>query len=144
MSVTAFHMIESSSIDQELRQELNAALPDRSAIPGWTDVEQLPYLNACICEGLRLSHGVAARSPRLWNKPLQYQNWTIAARTPVSLTIVDHSHNEAIFPESHVFKPERWLERDEHGDWRLDRNVDRWWFPFEKGSRRYNFALRCY
>ncbi|KAJ9609338.1 hypothetical protein H2200_005665 [Cladophialophora chaetospira] len=128
MSVTAFHVIQSPTVSEKLRRELVTALPDDKF--DWADVEKLPYLNACIREGLRLSYGVTARSPRLWDKPFEYHGWTIPARTPVSLTIVDHNHNEEIFPESYKFKPERWL-RDSH----LDKNMDRWWFPFGKGSR---------
>ena len=121
MSVTAFHIINSSTVYEELRRELAV---------DWADVEKLPYLNACMREGLRLSYGVTARSPRLWDKPIQYQGWTIPARTPVSLTIVDHNHNEEIFPESYKFKPERWLK-----DGQLDNGMDRWWFSFGRGSR---------
>lgn len=135
MAVTAFYIIQSSSIYQELRQELTATLPDKSKSIDWADVERLPYLNACMREGLRLSHGVTARSTRLWDKPFQYQGWTIPARTPVGLTIVHHNHNEDIFPKSHEYKPERWLDKDSQGNWRLDMNMDRWWFPFGKGSR---------
>ncbi|KIX09391.1 uncharacterized protein Z518_00470 [Rhinocladiella mackenziei CBS 650.93] len=137
MSVIAFHLIRSRSDYEQLRAELIAALPRTSDAStfNWWDVERLPYLNACAREGLRLSYGVTARSPRLWDKPLQYQGWTIPARTPVSLTIVDHNHNEAIFPDSYAFKPERWLTRDVQGQWQLDKNMDRWFFPFGKGSR---------
>ncbi len=131
MSVAAFHIIHTPAVYQQLRRELVAALPDKLAAFDWADVEKLPYLNACVREGLRLSYGVTARSPRLWDKPLQYQDWTIPARTPVSLTIVDHNHNEEIFPESYKFKPERWLNED--GE--MDKSMDRWWFPFGKGSR---------
>ena len=136
LSVTVYYITKSSFVYQELRRELTAIMPDKpSTPPDWADVERLPYLNACIREGLRLSHGVTARSPRLWEKTLEYQGWTIPARTPVSLTIVDHNQNEDIFPKSHEFKPERWLDQDEQGNWRLDKNMDRWWFPFGKGSR---------
>jgi cytochrome P450 len=133
MSVATFHIIENKSVYKELHSELVAALPRNSAFE-WSDIESLPYLNACIREGLRLSYGVTARSPRLWDKPLQYQGWTIPARTPVSLTIVDHNHNEAIFPDSSVFRPERWLEQTD-GKWQFNKSMERYFFAFGKGSR---------
>lgn len=137
MSVAAFHVIHSRSYYDQLRAELSAALLRKSDANTFTlsDIEKLPYLNACAREGLRLSYGVTARSPRVWDKPLQYQGWTIPARTPVSLSIVDHHHNEDIFVDSYAFKPERWLTRDQQGQLQLDKSLDRWWFPFGKGSR---------
>ena len=131
MAVTSFYIIRNPSIYERLRQELLSALPERNIAISWSGVENLPYLNACIREGLRFAHGVTARSPRLWDKELQYDGWTIPARTPISLTIYDHNLNEDIFPESTTFKPDRWL--DEAGN--LSKSMDQWFFSFGKGSR---------
>lgn len=135
MSVASFHIINTPHIHAQLGAELVSAIPNKSAPFTWSDVENLPYLNACIREGLRLSYGVTARSPRVWDKPLEYAGWTIPARTPVSLTIYDHNHNEEIFPDSHTFKPERWLTRSDQGSWVPNRDMDRFFFAFGKGSR---------
>jgi cytochrome P450 len=126
ISVASFHVIRSPAMAKRLREELTVVPKDFS----WADVENLPYLNACMREGLRLSYGVTARSPRLWDRPIEYRCWTIPARTPISLTVVDHNHNEEIFPDSHNFDPERWLSGNE-----LNKKLDKWWFPFAKGSR---------
>jgi len=126
MSVTTFYIIQQKSIYTRLRAELDDALPNFSTQPlSLQTVEKLPFLNACIREGLRLSYGVSARSPRLWPKPLHYAGHTIPARTPVSCTIVDHNHNEDIFPDSYSFIPDRWL----------DPALEQWFFSFGKGSR---------
>ncbi len=103
MSVTSFYIIQNPAIYERLRNELLSAIPGRTTI-SWASVENLPYLNACIREGLRYSHGVTARSPRLWDGESQYAGWTIPARTPVSLTIYDHNLNEDIFPESSLHR----------------------------------------
>lgn len=126
MSVTAFYIIQHKAIYEKLRAELERAIPDSNKSVSLQSVEKLPYLNACIREGLRLSYGVSARNPRLWDRPLKYAGWTIPPRTPVSLTIVDHNHNEEIFPDSWAFKPERWLDNP---------SMDQWFFSFGKGSR---------
>ena len=131
MSVISFYVIQNPSVYESLRHELVSALPERDKTLSWSNVENLPYLNACIREGLRFSHGVTARSPRLWDKELQYAGWTIPARTPVSLSIYDHHVNEDIFPESRTFRPDRWL--DESGN--LSKSMDQWFFSFGKGSR---------
>lgn len=134
MSVTSFYVVNSPSIHRQLRHELIATLPQKDVAFQWSEVEGLPYLNACIREGLRFSHGVSTRSVRLWDKPIQYQGWKIPARTPVGLTIVDHNQNEDIFPHPEVYDPERWLVKED-GSWKLNKAMDRWFFPFGKGSR---------
>jgi len=125
MSVTAFYIIRNKSIYTRLRSELDTAIPDSTKPLSLQTVEKLHFLNACIREGLRLGYGVSARSPRLWPKSLQYAGWTIPPRTPVSCTIVDHNHNEEVFPDSWTFKPDRWL----------DPSMEQWFFSFGKGSR---------
>jgi len=125
MTVTSFYVIQNPEIASKLHQELVAVLPDKDHPFSWQDVETLPYLNACIREGLRLAYGLTTRSPRRWPKPLEYNGWTIPARTPVSLSVIDHSHNEDIFPDSHSFRPERWL----------DGRLDKYFYSFGKGSR---------
>jgi hypothetical protein len=69
--------------------------------------------------------------PRLSPKSLHYQGWTIPPRTPVPMTIVDHNHDEEIFPDSHSFLPERWLENKT----RSGADLDHYFFSFGKGSR---------
>ena len=123
----SFHIIANPMIYQRLRDELQTAPRDIT----WASVEHLPYLNACIREGIRFSHGVTARSPRLWDKELHYDGWTIPARTPVSLSIYDHDFNDKVFPEGKTFKPDRWL--DETG--KLSKSMDQWFLSFGKGSR---------
>lgn len=131
LSVASFHIVNNTSIFHNLRKELEQAVPDTNAPLEWQQVERLPYLNACVREGIRLSYGVTARNPRRSPKTLVYNGWTIPPRTPVSMTVVDHNHNEEIFPDSHSFLPERWLENKT----RSGADLDRYFFSFGKGSR---------
>ena len=73
----------------------------------------MPYLKACVMEAVRLSYGLSARNPRTRRtQPLQYKHWTIPPNTNISMTIPKVSHDEAIFPNSHEFIPERFYEWD--------------------------------
>jgi cytochrome P450 len=95
-------------------------------------LEQLPYLTACIQEGLRLSYGTSTRLQRSCpNETLTFndgkKDWAIPPRTPVSMTSVLIHHNEEIFPNSHSFIPERWLEQP---------HLDRYLVSFSKGSQQ--------
>lgn len=135
LSVTTFHVINSPQIYSQLRAELVDAIPNKSTQFAWSDVEDLPYLHGCIREGLRLSYGVTSRSPRVWDKPLEYAGWTIPARTCVGMTLYHHNINEELFPEPQAFKPERWLTRNNRGSLDINREMDKIFFSFGKGSR---------
>jgi cytochrome P450 len=100
----------------------------------------LPYLGAVVQEGLRLSHGVSSRTARIaTGEDLVYrgefQKKPVELVLPRGFTIgmssaITH-HDEAVFPDSHSFLPERWLG----GDAVLRRGFDRTFLSFSKGSR---------
>ena len=89
-----------------VRAELRTVRSDAS----WTELEQLPYLSACIAEGNRLSFGVTARVCRIApDETLQYKNHTIPPGTPVSMVTLCAHTDEHIFPDPWAFNPDRWL-----------------------------------
>lgn len=132
LSVAAFHIINNPAISTRLRTELEKALPDPSTPLELTKLEQLPYLTACLKEAIRLAYGISGRTPRLAPNPIVYKSYVIPARTAVGMTLVDVNHNEEIFPDSHTYKPERWLDspKTPNGD-----NLDRFFVGFLKGNR---------
>lgn len=117
----------------KLKAELRAALPDGPLTTPLAQLEQLPYLSAVIREALRLSYGVSSRLQRISpDKPILYnppdgESWEIPPGTPVGMTSVLVHHDESIFPDSHSFKPERWLDNP---------RLDRYLVSFSKGSRQ--------
>ncbi|KAF2137173.1 uncharacterized protein K452DRAFT_291838 [Aplosporella prunicola CBS 121167] len=152
LSVDLYHILSTPRILQKLRAELLAAMPDMpplSAItpadlPSWTTLEQLPYLNACIHEGLRLSYGLATRISR--SAPTETLTYTytppgatapktffIPPGTPVSMTSVHIHHDPRIFPDSDSYIPERWLGPDGK---RERPGLERYLLSFSKGTRQ--------
>jgi cytochrome P450 len=110
LCIATFHIINTPRIYERLHADLVAAFPNRSSLELYP-LEQMPYLKACILEAVRLSYGLSARNPRTRRTmPLQYKDWTIPPNTNVSMTIPEVSHDEAIFPNSHEYIPERWLD----------------------------------
>ncbi|OJD32058.1 cytochrome p450 [Diplodia corticola] len=117
----------------KLRAELLAAIPDSSppfSLPPWQSLEQLPYLSACVLEGLRLGYGVVTRLPRIpETETLLYtderhssssprgsnKTWAIPPGTPVGMSAYHVHHDESVFPDSTQYRPERWLD-DDDGD----------------------------
>jgi cytochrome P450 len=62
-------------------------------------------------KAIRLSYGNVFRLPRTSpDGPLHYGPYTIPSTTPVSMGHYSMHHNEALFPNSHSFVPERWLD----------------------------------
>ncbi|KAJ4362065.1 hypothetical protein N0V83_011007 [Neocucurbitaria cava] len=140
LSVITYHLLTKPELLGKLTRELNTVVKDPKNLPGWTVLENLPYLGAVIQEGLRLSYGVSSRTARIpteenllyrgeWNKkPIQY---VIPQGYAVGMSAFVTHHDERAFPDSYVFSPDRWL--DENNQRRKD--VERSMLAFSKGSR---------
>ncbi|KAK1750420.1 cytochrome P450 monooxygenase sdnE [Echria macrotheca] len=115
----------------KLRRELDSAVPDVSRIPSWAELQGLPYLGAVIKESLRLSYGVTTRLPRVAHEDIHYKGYVIPAGTPISQTAYFILTHPDVFPEPHVFRPERWLENG-----KLSTSLDKYLVAFGKGSRQ--------
>ncbi|KAL8826760.1 MAG: hypothetical protein Q9191_003596 [Dirinaria sp. TL-2023a] len=109
IAVAHFHMLANPEIMRRVRAELRN-VPESAS---WTELEQLPYLSGVIAEGNRLSFGVTARVCRIApDEDLQYQQYTIPAGIPVSMTTLSVHTDETIFPDPWAFKPERWMGQE--------------------------------
>jgi cytochrome P450 len=126
LTVASFHIINNPNVSKKLRKELETVMSTSFSTFDWHKLEQLPYLNGCVHEAVRLAHGISTRSPRLAPMELKYGDWAIPANTPISMTSVDILMNESIFPNAKDFVPERWIDRPD---------LDRFFVPFGKGSR---------
>ncbi|GME62507.1 Cytochrome P450 [Neofusicoccum parvum] len=138
LSVNLFHLLSSPSTMAKLRTELEAAIPsaDPNTVPSWSTLEQLPYLNACVHEGLRLGYGVASRLARISpDEPMIYngpdKTWSIPPGYAVGMSSYIVHHDESIFHDSKKYMPERWLD----DDGKISRNLEQYLLSFSKGSR---------
>ncbi|EGE00701.1 hypothetical protein TESG_07995 [Trichophyton tonsurans CBS 112818] len=151
LTATLFYILDNPEILSRLRQELSVAIPDPNQPVSWTDLENIPYLNAVISEGFRLSYGLSTRLQRINPigtmhfkapkhgsryansvKTTEWVEYDIPKGTPVGMTAVLVHLNPDIFPDPYTFKPERWL--DEHG--KRHRRLDEFLLNFSKGSRQ--------
>lgn len=146
LGVITFHLLDQPALLRRLAEEVRAAVPDPKALPSWTTLEKLPFLGAVLHEGLRLSYGVSARTARVpTEEDLVYRgSWTPPGKTaPVDVAYVlprgyavgmsssiSH-HDESVWPDSHAFRPDRWL--DENMERRKE--LERCLLSFSKGSR---------
>ncbi|KAE8383477.1 cytochrome P450 [Aspergillus bertholletiae] len=128
--VALVHIIIQADVRQRLEDEMRAAIAAKGHLK-FSDLEQLPYLSACIKEALRLSYGLSARLPRVApNQVLEVPGTTglaIPPGTKVSMdTVLMHRHAQ-LFPQPDEFRPERWLENP---------RLDRYLVSFSKGARQ--------
>lgn len=114
----------------KLRSEIDNALDPEDAVAPYDKVRDLPYLRACLDEGLRLlpptSAGLARRTPK---EGAQILGQWIPGDTSVSMTIYSAHRDEAIFIEPDTFKPERWLDINER------KRMEPYFIPFTTGAR---------
>ncbi|KAK5100699.1 hypothetical protein LTR70_001401 [Exophiala xenobiotica] len=129
LSVLTFYLMQERSILQKLRDELSCIQPETDGFFALSQLEMLPYLNACIKEGMRLT-GVVARLPRISHEPIVYKQWIIPSETPVSMANYDIHHDPSIFPDPLEFRPERWIEATQNGV-KLDKHL----VAFGRGTR---------
>lgn len=110
LRVLAFHLIDNPEKLNKLKEELKTAMPDANMLLPWQKLEQLPYLNAVIQEGFRMSYGIPHRLQRISpDAPLTYKEWLIPAGTPVSMSAIFMHDDPKHFPNPKEFRPERWL-----------------------------------
>ncbi|KAI4101703.1 MAG: hypothetical protein LQ339_004937 [Xanthoria mediterranea] len=152
LTVITYHLLTRPALNSKLAAEVRQAINDEDdiaetgRIPSWATLEKRPYLRAVLHEGLRLSYGLASRTSRIaTGEDLLYRGeWTPKGSTvskkvehvipkgyAVGMSSVITHHDESVFPDSHAFVPERWL--DENGQHR--KQLDRALLAFSKGSR---------
>lgn len=146
LTVTTYHVLTKPAMLEKLTAEVSQVVDGSGQLPAWVALEKLPYLGAVIYEGLRLSYGLATRTSRVaTGEDLLYRGeWTPRnSQTPIKAeyliprgyaigmsSVITH-HDESIYPDSHSFIPERWLDENNQHRKELDRAL----LAFSKGSR---------
>ena len=108
LALVTYHLLANPPFLEQTRTELSGLQSYSLA-----DLQALPFLTACIREGLRLHSAIVARSQRISpSDPLLYHQLTIPAGTPVSCTSIFMHYNSDIFEEPRQFKPDSWLQSE--------------------------------
>lgn len=116
LSITLIHAMYELSRNQpaqdELRSELRAMWqPDHRWLPQAKHLDQLPYLDAVVCETLRLRPTAPDGQPRVTRSAVPTDNGTVIPRnTRISTYPYVLHHDEHVFPKAHEWTPERWMD----------------------------------
>ncbi|KAL2060043.1 hypothetical protein VTL71DRAFT_9865 [Oculimacula yallundae] len=130
LTVTTFHLLNNPEMSGRLKKEIQQAQRNSTKPLGFQELQRLPYLSSVVLEGLRLSSSVAGRLPRInTREAIRYEQHSIPAGTPVSMTQKLTHDNPTIFPEPRGFQPERWIDTAER------KRLERFLQPFGRGSR---------
>ncbi|KAI0478191.1 cytochrome P450 [Xylaria cf. heliscus] len=115
---------------EALRDELDSVLGPEDVITPYDKVKDLPYLRACIDEGLRIMPPTAAGLPRRTPpQGAQIMGEWIAGNTSVNMTIYAAHRDENLFPDPESFEPERWLNAESR------KSAQAGFIPFSAGAR---------
>ncbi|KAL3471911.1 cytochrome P450 [Aspergillus californicus] len=130
MGFLCYYILSNPSIRTRMEDELRPLMAKYPAVkPTWAELEKLPYFQAVIKEGLRLSYGTMHRRPRVCpTEPLVFKEWVIPAGVPVGMSAYFQHRDPATFPRPLEFLPERWLGT-------VTPAMYRNYIPFSKGSR---------
>ncbi|KAF1813406.1 putative cytochrome P450 [Eremomyces bilateralis CBS 781.70] len=131
LSSILFYLLKDKEMYAKLKAALMEVMPDPNNVPPWVELEKIPYLYGCMREGLRLSHGLTSRQPRVSDQPIKYQDWEIPPNTPVSESAYFVLSDPEIFPEPEKFIPERWM-----GTAAQRSNLERYMVSWGKGTQQ--------
>ncbi|KAF8334820.1 cytochrome P450 [Amanita rubescens] len=108
-----------SDIAKKLQAELEEAMPDSRHLPDIPAIQELPYLNAFIKEGLRLYSAAPSLLERvvpstckngITNENFDLMGYGLPPGTVVSTQAWSMHRDASVFPSPDFFVPERWLQ----------------------------------
>ena len=104
------YMVLFPNVQNKIHEELDAAV-GRDRLPNWKDAENLPYLQATLCEVGRIS-STAALAGTNAIRDTTIAGYPIPKGTFVVLNLSQVHKDEREWPEPEKFKPERFLDHD--------------------------------
>ncbi|KAF7168666.1 hypothetical protein CNMCM5623_001606 [Aspergillus felis] len=112
LAITLHHLLQQPEAYQRLQDEVRTVIPTLESRPSFQDLDPLPFLDACIKEGLRISCPSRFRLPRTvsdggWN----FKGHYLPPGTIVSLSPLYFLQEESIFPSpmTYNYNPARCL-----------------------------------
>ncbi|PKY05677.1 cytochrome P450 [Aspergillus campestris IBT 28561] len=148
LAVTLHHLLQQPDIYRRLQDEVRTVMPTPDSRPTVPELEALPFLNACVKEGLRISCPSRTRLPGLSLlvdgvlEDITYQlgqvlslhfpwSQTDPLQTEVSATPLYALHDEVMFPAPTTYTPTRWLADEDQ-----KREMSAYFHPFSRGTRQ--------
>ncbi|XP_060659633.1 cytochrome P450 12b1, mitochondrial [Drosophila nasuta] len=106
-----YHLSRNPAKQAKLQQELKDILTDPSEPLTAENTKNMPYLRACIKEGLRIT-SITPGNFRITPRDLVLSGYRVPRGTGVLMGVLELSNSDEYFPQSEQFMPERWLKQD--------------------------------
>ena len=114
VSTTISWFILYNVLHQDIQAKLHKELDDvveNDRLPCWQDAQNMPYLQATLCEVLRRSEAVPLTGTTTI-RDTTIAGFHIPKNTKVVMNIDEIHHDPKEWPEPNEFKPERFLDSD--------------------------------
>ena len=128
---TIWFLLQSHDRMRRVTDEIRCAFETDADI-NLVAISKLPYLLACLEEGMRMATPAPFGVARRTTKPTLIGGHTIPKNTSVSVPQYAAWHNESNFAKANEFIPERWLDESSAGDMTKGKAG---FFPFSTGPR---------
>lgn len=128
-----YYLLKNPRCKRKLVEEIDTQMKEGRLTDSITleQTKHMPYLQACLYEGLRCHPAVGMSLPRVTpTGGIETDGRYLPAGTVVGVNPwVLHRDTKVYGEDVEQFRPERWLERDNKGD------MERYFFAFGSGSR---------
>ncbi|CAE6444057.1 unnamed protein product [Rhizoctonia solani] len=141
LSAMCFYLAKNPQTQKKLQEELDDHVPLKSSfndgdssspdpVVTYETIKDLPYLNACLKETMRLHSTVGVGLPRVVppGKTVTIAGQTFKAGSAISVPTFVTNRNSIWGQDSEDFRPERWLED-------TDGAFGKYYSPFSFGAR---------
>lgn len=116
LTATFFYLLHNPRTLAKLTEEVRNAFTDAEDIRMGPTLSSLPYLRACLDEGMRMSPPVPGILPReVLAGGMEIDGLPVPAGTVVGVPHYVIHHNDDYYPRSFQYKPERWIAGSEPG-----------------------------
>ncbi|KAM0911310.1 hypothetical protein ACQ4PT_013575 [Festuca glaucescens] len=122
-------LLQDQRIMTKLQQELRTVLGSKTHVE-YSDINQLPYLQAVVKETLRL-HAVVPLVPNKAEATVELQGYTIPKGSTVLVNLWAIHHDPEVWTEPDKFLPERFMQHEEVNF----QGADFRFIPFSTGRR---------
>jgi cytochrome P450 len=124
-------MVLKQDIQEKVQQELDSFI-DENGLPHLDDVQNLTYLQAVVCEVMRITGFVPFLLPHRTTRDTSVMGYHVPKKTTMFVNQYRINYDSKMWNEPEVFKPERFLDAD--GNF-VGWNASTAFIPFGLGRR---------
>lgn len=122
MRIAILALLQHPHVIEKAQKELdNMVGNDR--LPGYDDLEKLPYLQAILEENFRWRHIAPCGIPHATTKDDHYNGYFIPKGSTIVPMFKSMREDETLFDTPWEFRPERWLGKTQINNWGYGRRV---------------------